>query len=248
LQVLEALEGLFSWLEPEARYRPLNGDVASALGRLLPWRDALREHLSRSTSGDRVRATLLKLAALLHDAGKPETGDEDESGRIRFLGHEQKGAAIAACALRGLRFSSEEVKLVRTTVAHHLRPLQLSKAETVTRRAIYRFFRDAGAAGVDVALLGLADHLGTHKEALNLAKWEHALDVAATLLEGYFCRRREVISPGRLVSGQDLMTEFGLSPGPRVGELLERVREAQAEGLVSTSEGALALVREILKG
>jgi len=246
LQVLEALEGLFAWLWPDAGYVPLAGDAASAADFLSPWCDALRAHFSRLTSGDRVRATLLKLAALLHDVGKPETLSRDETGRIRFLGHEQKGAATAARALRRLRFSGEEAAVVRTTVAHHLRPLHLSKAGAVTRRAVYRFFRDAGVAGVDVALLGLADCLGTHGDALDLGEWQRALDVAVTLLEGYFRRRQEVVSPPKLVGGQDLMTEFDLSPGPRVGELLERVREAQAEGRVSTREEALALVRVIL--
>lgn len=246
LQVLEVLEGLFAWLWPGAGYTPLAKDGASAATRLAPWRGPLQAHLSQPTSGDRVRATLLKLAALLHDVGKPETRSEDEAGRIRFLGHEKGGAEIAARALGRLRFSSKEVALVRTTVVHHLRPLHLSKVEAVTHRAVYRFFRDAAAAGVDVTLLGLADQLGTRKDALDLTEWQRALDVAAALLAGYYHRHREVISPPKLVNGRDLMRTFGLSPGPRLGELLERVREAQVEGLVSTREEALALVREIL--
>ena len=137
--------------------------------------------------------------------------------------------------------------LVRTVVAHHLRPLQLSRTEAVTRRAVYRFFRDTGAAGLDVTLLALADHLGTHGHALDPTEWQRVLGAAAVLLEGYFQRRQEVVSPPKLVSGRDLMAEFGLSPGPRVGELLERVREAQAEGRVSTPEEALSLLREILE-
>jgi len=248
LQVLEALEGLFAWLWPGAGYTPLAGHAASAADHLAPWRDLLRAHLSQPTSGDRVRATLLKLAALLHDTGKPETRSQDETGRVRFLGHERKGAAIAAHALRRLRFSGEEVALVRTAVAHHLRLLHLSGVEAVTRRAVYRFFRDAGATGVDVTLLSLADHLGAHKDTLDSAEWQRALDVAAALLEGYFRRRQEMISPPKLISGRDLMTAFGLSPGPRLGELLERVREAQAEGQVSTRREAMALVQEILEG
>lgn len=245
LQVVEALEGLFAWLWPAAGYTPLAGETAKTVDRLLPWRDPLREHLSQPTSDDRLRATLLKLAALLHDAGKPETRSEDEAGRIRFLGHESRGAAITARALRRLRFSGEEVALARTIVAHHLRPLHLSQVETVTRRAIYRFFRDTGDAGVDVTLLSLADCLGT-RGAFGSAGWHRALDVAAALWEGYFCRRREMVSPPRLIGGRDLMAEFDLSPGPRIGELLECVREAQAEGQVSSREEALALVREVL--
>jgi tRNA nucleotidyltransferase/poly(A) polymerase len=248
LQVLAAFEGLFAWLWPGGGCAPLTGDAALAAAYLSPWRDSLRSHLLQPTSGDRVRATLLKLTALLHDVGKPETRSQDETGRVRFLGHEQKGGAIAARALRRLRFSSQEMALVQTVVAHHLRPLQLSRTEAITRRAVYRFFRDAGAAGVDVILLALADHLGTHGDALEPRGWGRALDAAAVLLEGYFSRHQEVISPPKLVGGRDLIVEFGLSPGPRVGELLERVREAQAEGQVFTREDALSLLRESLEG
>ena len=238
LQVLEALEGLYAWLWPEAGYSPL---AAGMMARLEEWRDELRDHLSQPTSGDRDRATLLKLAALLHDAGKPQTRSQDESGRVRFWGHEKSGAEIAARALRRLRFSGEEVTLARRVVAHHLRPLHLSRAEKVTRRAVYRFFRDTGEAGVDVVLLSLADHMGI------TAEWPRAADVAAILLEAYFYRRREIISPPKLVGGRDLMAEFDLAPGPRIGELLERVREAQAEGRISKRQEALSLVSEILK-
>lgn len=246
LLVLEALEGLFAWLWPDAGYAPL-AEATQGLERLAPWRETLRLHLSRPASGDRARATLLKLAALLHDAGKPETRSQDETGRVRFFGHEQKGAAIAARALRRLRFSSQEVALVREIVAYHLRPLHLSRAEATTRRAVYRFFRDAEEAGVDVVWLGLADCLGTRGDAFDPAEWQRLLGVAATLLEGYFQRRQEVVSPPRLIGGRDLMAEFGLSPGPRLGELLERVREAQAEGRVASREEALTLVRHILE-
>ena len=246
LHVLEALEGLFDRLWPDDGYPPLAREAANTIDRLAPWRDQLRGHLLQSTSGDRVRVTLLKLAALLHDIGKPVTRSTDEKGRIRFLGHEKRGAEIAARTLRRLRFSREEVDLVQTTVAHHLRPLLLSKAEVVTRRAIYRFFRDTGAAGLDATLLGLADYLGIRGEALNLVEWQRALDVTVTLLDSYFHRRQEVVSPPKLVSGRDLMEELELSPGPRVGDLLEHVREAQAEGQVSTREEALELARQIL--
>ena len=247
LQVLAALEGLFAWLWPDAGYTSLTEETIDALNCLLPWRGELWVHLDQPTSGDRIRATLLKLTVLLHDTGKPETRSQDDSGRIQFLDHEKVGAGIAARALQRLRFSGEEIDLVQTIVSQHLRPLQLSQVETVTRRAIYRFFREAGEAGVDVALLSLADHLGIYGDALEPAAWQRVLEVAAVLLEGYFRQRREVVSPPKLVSGRDLIAEFGLSPGPRVGELLERVREAQAEGQVSTREGALSLLRELLE-
>ena len=248
LRVLESLEGLFAWLWPDAGYRPLAGEAGRATVRLAPWRESWQEHLLQPASGDRLRLSLLKLAALLHDVGKPETHSQDEGGRIRFLGHEKRGAKIAAGVLRYLRFSKEEISLVQMIVAHHLRLLHLGRVKVVTRRAIYRFFRETGAAGVDLVLLGLADYLGTHGDLLPPAEWQRTLDAAAVLLEGYFDQRQKVVSPPGLINGRDLMAKFDLAPGPRLGELLARVREAQAEGRVSTREGALAFVQEMLDG
>ena len=52
-----------------------------------------------------------------------------------------------------------------------------------------------------------------------------------------------VVEPPKLVDGDDLMSALGIPPGPRVGELLELVREAQAAGEVSTREDAIAFAR-----
>jgi hypothetical protein len=65
------------------------------------------------------------------------------------------------------------------------------------------------------------------------------------MLDSYFHRYREVIAPTPLVDGHTLMGELGLAPGPRVGELLARLQEAQAMGKVRTRSQALTFLREI---
>jgi len=56
---------------------------------------------------------------------------------MRFLGHANEGAAIAADILERLRFSAKEIKLVEIMVKHHLRPVQMSHDELPSHRAIY---------------------------------------------------------------------------------------------------------------
>jgi poly(A) polymerase len=68
------------------------------------------------------------------------------------------------------------------------------------------------------------------------------------MLADYYERHQKAISPPKLISGHDLMDEFGLEEGPRIGELLEAAREAQVEGEVRTREEALALVEGLLAG
>jgi putative nucleotidyltransferase with HDIG domain len=187
---------------------------------------------------------LLKLAALLHDVGKPATCSVEPDGRVRFFSHEHLSAQITVEVLTRLRFSAQEVRLVSATVAQHMRPGFLIKEGPVSRRAIYHFFRDSGDASVDALMLSLADHLATRGAMLLLDHWRTHLEFVNLLLDNYYHRPAEAVSPPPLVTGRDVMKLLSISSGPQVGQLLEAVREAQVEGLVRTREEALQFLRE----
>jgi len=211
---------------------------------VVPWSEALAEHFALEVSRGSSRRSLLKLAALLHDIAKPQTRAIHENGRLRFLGHAQQGAVTTVTILERLRFSGREVKLVELEVRHHLRPGQMSQEWLPTRRAIYRYFRDTADAGIDILFLSLADHLATRGPNLDLAGWqEHAGMVKYILAQR---QQQETTRPPKLISGHDLINILGMSPGPRMGELLESVREAQAAGEVTSREKALAYIRKRL--
>ncbi len=212
---------------------------------LSPFSAELGEHFGQIVSEGRTRATLLKFAAMLHDVGKPSTRTIEPDGRILASGHDSAGSGIAEAVLRRLRFSAREIRLVGTIVKHHMRPGRLLKSGPVTRRVIYRFFRDTGDAGIDVLILALADQLATRGETLERDHWRDYLGLAQLMLESYYRKPQEVVDPPRLVTGQDVMSELGLAPGPRVGELLETVREAQVEGQLQTREEALEFLRRL---
>ncbi len=211
----------------------------------VPWSAVLAEHFEQEVSSGSTRRVLLKLAALLHDIAKPQTKALDDSGRMRFLGHAKEGAAIAAAVLERLRFSVKEVKLVEVVVRHHLRPTQLSEDELPSRRAIYRYFRDTGNAGIDVLFFSLADHLATRGPHLELAQWQkHTREVEYVLSQHF--EQQQSVPPSKLVDGHDLIKVFGMSPGPDVGKILEAVRETQSSGELTTRQEALAYIRDHL--
>jgi putative nucleotidyltransferase with HDIG domain len=216
------------------------GDLARTLGQFAT---DVRAHLAVELSSGRDRTLLLKLAALLHDVGKPQTCSQDEDGRIHFHNHEPVGARIAADRLQALRFSRDEIDRAWVIIGQHLRPAHLARAGQVTGRAVYRYFRATGCGGVDVVLLALADHLATWGPNLDEQRWAQRLEVAETLLIHWFERHEETVAPPPLLTGDDLMAELGLEPGPQIGRLLEAVREAQAAGEVHSREEALALAR-----
>jgi len=212
---------------------------------VVPWSVVLAEHFDLEVSSGSTRGLLLRLAALLHDVAKPQTKAIDDSGRVRFLGHAKVGAAITANILERLRFSGKEIKLVETMVRHHLRPGQMSDNELPSHRAIYRYFRDTGGAGIDVLFLSLADHLATRGRHLNLAEWQKHGKMVEYVLAQHF-ERESLVIPPKLVDGHDLINIFGMSPGPRIREILEAVREAQAAGELTSREEAISYIRERL--
>jgi poly(A) polymerase len=240
----EVLDVLGSVHDVDAASDLTLGLVSLRLGR---FRGQLFEHLGQLLSGDRPARWLLMLVALLHDIGKPQTRTVEPTGRIRFLNHEAIGAEMAARRLARLHFSADEVKRAKTIIVHHMRPRQMSKDQPPTRRAIYRFFRDTREAGVDIVLLSLADFLAkSNAGPPPQDAWAGHLDVCAQLLGAYFERPGEAVSPPALITGHDLIAEFGLEAGPRIGSLLEAVREAQAAGEITDRVGALEYVRQHL--
>jgi poly(A) polymerase len=213
---------------------------------MAPWSEDLAQHFAQPVSSGSTHRSLLKIAALLHDVAKPQTKAIGEDGRTHFLGHAKLGAAIAVDILERLRFSGKEVKLVEIMIKYHLRPGQMSQGELPTQRAIYRYFRDSADAGIDILFLSLADHLASRGPNLSLTGWQEHAQLVEYVLARHAEQERLVV-PAKLVSGHDLINIFGLKPGPRMGQLLEAVREAQASGEIATREEALALVRKRLE-
>jgi hypothetical protein len=148
--------------------------------------------------------------------------------------------------MRRLRFNRSEVRLGQTIVRHHMRPLLLARQESVSSRAVYRFFRDTGEAGVEVLLHALADDRAKCPPGVRDEAWSRLVALTARMLADYWERGAQRVDPPPLLDGNDLQHELGLQPGPQIGELLEAVREAQVSGEVGTREEALVLTRSCL--
>lgn len=248
LEVIQKLENLLGVLAPEhdpETAANLTLDlVALNLGR---YREQINAHLLIPFTPDRCLRPLLFLAALYHDVSKPDTRQQGEDGRIHFYKHERVGAKVAAKRAKALRLSNSECGRIKTIVLNHMRPQFLVQTgQPPTRRAVYRFFRDTGSAGVDVSLLSLADVLATHGLAILPDLWGSHLDVVRVLLEAWWENRNKSVSPPSLLNGKDLIDTFHLEPGPYIGCLLEAIREAQARGSVHNRKDALQLVQSKL--
>jgi tRNA nucleotidyltransferase/poly(A) polymerase len=253
LSVMDHLDQVISGLRVGYDAEKTNDMFTGLLGlRLGRYREQLSNYLSTSLNVDRPHRSLLFFAALYHDVCKPDTKFVEDSGRVRFFDHDIKGAEAAAARARAFNLSNDEAERLHTVIEHHMRIHNFAsrlemEGQTPSRKAIYRFFRDAGAAGIDLILLALADLRGTRATELTIDAWTVYLDIARTLLENYWEKPEEIISPPRLLDGMDLMNELDLQPGRLVGQLLEAIRENQAAGKIETREQALTFARDEMK-
>jgi len=237
LQTVAAVEFLLR----ESDWEYSNEDMLTTA----PWSDAIDRHLSQEVSSGSNHKVLLKLGGLFHDVAKPMTKSIDDTGRARFLGHTKQGAAMTANILERLRFSNRETRLVESLVYHHLRPVQMANDELPTQRAIYRYFRDTGEAGIDILLLALADYLASRGPLASMEEWRKHCQLINYILAEHDRQQAEIL-PVKLIDGDDIMNTFDLAPGSLIGRLLTMVNEAHASGDLSTREEALALVQREL--
>jgi tRNA nucleotidyltransferase/poly(A) polymerase len=211
------------------------------------YRKHIEHHLNTRLVIDRSIRSLLFFAALYHDIGKPDCLQVDDQDRIHFIGHENISAEITFKRAKQLHLSNAEVTRLKSIVNNHLRPILLAQSNRpITRRAIYRFFRDCGESGIDICLLSMADVLGTFGDELPLDKWEAHLEVINSLLDAFWNKPGENLNPPPLVTGHDLIDQLGLKPGPQIGQILESIRESQVTGQISSYNEAIEFTKSLL--
>ena len=187
---------------------------------------------------DRPRLITVMLGAVCHDLGKPATTAFID-GRIRSLDHEQAGVAPTESLLDRLNVHTIDGFDVRRQViglvAHHLKPGMLHKAQHVGDGAFRRL-----AQKVDLELLARlarADCRG-RTGSFDCSAMDWFLERARAL-------GVEHQPPAPLLLGRHLL-ELGLSPGPRVGEVLKQVYEKQLDGAITSVDEGIAEARRIL--
>jgi poly(A) polymerase len=166
-------------------------------------------------------------SVLLHDVGKPVTSTVDETGRIRFNGHDRVGAEMTDEIMTRLRFSRAEIDATVEMVRQHM----VFKDVPNMRVAKLKRF---------MARPTFAEELELHR--VDCASSHAMLDNYEFLLEKRDEFANEPIIPPPLVRGDDLIA-LGLKPGPRFGEILEAVETRQLEGGFRDREEALDWVK-----
>lgn len=172
----------------------------------------------------------IRLAALLHDIGKPATFKRIPGDRIRFNGHDEEGARMVEAILGEIGWNEDEAKLVVTLVREHMIWGSLKDMKARTRRKLY-----ARPHFDDLFLLHRCDALAARGD-LSAARYaEEDRQVQARIQAALPPR------PEPVVTGQD-MIDAGYPEGPFIGQVLASIAKEQLAGKITTREDALAYI------
>ena len=168
---------------------------------------------------------VLRLAALLHDIGKPKTRNHIEGGGVSFHHHEVVGARLAKKRLKELRFDNETIEAVETLTALHLRFHGYGEGEW-TDSAVRRYVRDAGDLLIHLHLLTRADCTTRNiKKAERLSRIYDSLEARIALL-----MEQEELSKIRPdLDGAQVMELLNIKPSADVGKALDFLLELRME-------------------
>ncbi len=224
-----------------------SGNIIPAGSRSGEIQKMLLKHLAQGLTSERKRNQLIKLAALFHDPGKVVTAMVLEDGQVAFPNQSGARPAYVSEFARRLKMSKVEESYLKNMAGNHMYPLSLYQNQPVEPADIYRFFNILGKDVPDILLLSLANVTVTRADG------ESTFDLAGyrafigDLLNKYYFEAEIYVRPPTLVKGEDLMIELGLPPSKKLGELLEKITEAQVCGEVTSRDGAIAFASRLLK-
>ncbi len=184
----------------------------------------------------------IRLAALLHDIGKPQTREFAE-GRVTFHHHEVVGARLAKARLRELRYPKRVVDDVSRLVYLHMRPHTFVLGWT--DRAVRRYVRDAGHLLESLNTLVRCDvTTANEKRARQISR---RIDELEEWIEA-LSKKEELDRLRPPIDGHQVMNRLGLQPGPLVGEAMDLLLEHRIDHGPYSEEEAFALLDDWARG
>jgi poly(A) polymerase len=202
----------------------------------------LLKHLDVNYSENVNKKNLLKFIALFHDCAKPDCAKKVD-GKLRFLDHENIGAAKIESIMKNLKMSKKEIQYAKNIVASHMRPSNLLKSGTATERAKLRLFRDIAENIPDLLIMALADwHSYKNLKVYSKKILKMQQNKVSKFIDDYFeiSRKKPEI---KIINGNILMKKLSLKPGKIVGALLKLINERHEKKLISTEKQALSFAK-----
>ena len=208
--------------------------------------DEVKEHLERVDFGGYSRLAHLKLAGFLHDIGKFSTwAIEEDTGRHRFIKHDDVGAKMVCGILKKLAFSNKQIEYISSMIKNHIYPSSVMCSPVINDKVMMRYVRKMDTNSIDAIILAQADRLSARGSAVTDEMVEKNLSSLNRLLKFYLDVRDTLEPLPKLLDGNDVMRILDIKPSKKLGEIMTALHEAQINGDVLTVEHAVDFVKSL---
>jgi len=196
------------------------------------FQEKLNHHFHEEIEADVDRESLVKLGAFLLNCARPAPT--------------VKESYVAGAVARRFKLGKRAANIVKAVSGHPAEILKGFLAKKLNPRVYFRFYSDLGPEGLDVLVLSWSDYITSTSKRFGDPLNVELRDLFESLVAYYFDEYCAT-SPRPLITGKVLMEQFRLAEGKIIGSLLEKVAEAEAEGLLRSSQEAMLYVQDLLR-
>lgn len=209
--------------------------------------NSVKEHMTKIDFGGFSRLAHLRLACFMHDIGKFSTWTiEEDTGRHRFIKHEDVGAKMCVSYLKNLSFSNKQIDYISYIIKKHMYPTAVVSSPELSEKVMMRFVRKSEDNAIDNILIAQADRLSARGPEITDDIVEENISALNKLLK-FHLEVRETLEPlPKLLDGNEIMKLFDIKPSPKLGEIIEALKEAQISGEIETKDEAITFIKTIL--
>lgn len=203
----------------------------------------IKEHLEQELFAGHSRLAYLKLGAFLHDIGKPSTWTiEPQTGRHRFIMHDSEGAKIVVPYLKDLKFSKKQIAYLQKIIKNHIYPAGVVTSDEASDKAYLRFYRKMEDEVIDLIAIAYADRMSALGPEITQDMINKNIKGLEKLLDGYLKQKKELKPLPKLLDGNEIMQLLNMPASRELGEIVEKLKEAQLSSEVVTKDDAIAFV------
>ena len=206
--------------------------------------EAEKAHLESIDFGGFPRINHIKLAGFLHDIGKYSTWTIEETGRHRFIKHDDVGAKMCITFLRDMKFSKKQIDYISLMIKNHIYPSNVVAAPELNEKIMMRYIRKMEENVIDNIYLAKADRLSARGEAITEEIIAENINGLDKLLKFYLEKRDSLKPLPKLLDGFEIMEIKQIPQTPLLGKILSALKEAQINGDVNTKEEAIEFVKK----
>ena len=204
----------------------------------------VKSHMDKVDFGGFSRLAHLKLACFMHDIGKFSTWTiEEDTGRHRFIKHDDVGSKLAKPILKKMCFSNKQIEYITLMIKKHMYPTMVVQAPELTDKVMMRFVRKMEDDAIDNILIAQADRLSARGPEITDEIVNENISALNKLLQ-FYLKAQETLKPlPKLLNGNEVMKILNISPSPKLGQIINALNEAQINGDIITKEDAISFVK-----